>query len=300
MLLKKKRSRELLLIYLFLLPAFAVFMLYRIIPLGWNLVLSFQEWKAIGPNPWIGLSNYTKMFKDEVFWKSLSNTIIYFIVGSPVAIILAIFIAISVNQPLKGRNVYRALIFIPYPITPIAIGIIWQWLYNERFGLINYILRSIGIVDEGIPFLQSFRWALPSVILTSIWQVVGFFFILVLTGLQSIPSELYEAAIIDGASARNRFFRITLPLIRSTIFICFIVGIINSFTLFDLIYVMTGGGPGHSTEILITYIYKNAFSFGKMGYAASITVILFLFLLIITYLMNRVSGGEAGGMEIYE
>lgn len=300
MLLKKKRSRELLLIYLFLLPAFAVFMLYRIIPLGWNLVLSFQEWKAIGPNPWIGLSNYTKMFKDEVFWKSLSNTIIYFIVGSPVAIILAIFIAISVNQPLKGRNVYRALIFIPYPITPIAIGIIWQWLYNERFGLINYILRSIGIVGEGIPFLQSFRWALPSVILTSIWQVVGFFFILILTGLQSIPSELYEAAIIDGASARNRFFRITLPLIRSTIFICFIVGIINSFTLFDLIYVMTGGGPGHSTEILITYIYKNAFSFGKMGYAASITVILFLFLLIITYLMNRVSGGEAGGMEIYE
>ena len=300
MLLKKKRSRELLLIYLFLLPAFAVFMLYRIIPLGWNLVLSFQEWKAIGPNPWIGLSNYTKMFKDEVFWKSLSNTIIYFIVGSPVAIILAIFIAISVNQPLKGRNVYRALIFIPYPITPIAIGIIWQWLYNERFGLINYILRSIGIVGEGIPFLQSFRWALPSVILTSIWQVVGFFFILILTGLQSIPSELYEAAIIDGASARNRFFRITLPLIRSTIFICFIVGIINSFTLFDLIYVMTGGGPGHSTEILITYIYKNAFSFGKMGYAASITVILFLFLLIITYLMNRISGGEAGGMEIYE
>ena len=300
MLLKKKRSRELLLIYLFLLPAFAVFMLYRIIPLGWNLVLSFQEWKAIGPNPWIGLSNYTKMLKDEVFWKSLSNTIIYFIVGSPVAIILAIFIAISVNQPLKGRNVYRALIFIPYPITPIAIGIIWQWLYNERFGLINYILRSIGIVGEGIPFLQSFRWALPSVILTSIWQVVGFFFILILTGLQSIPSELYEAAIIDGASARNRFFRITLPLIRSTIFICFIVGIINSFTLFDLIYVMTGGGPGHSTEILITYIYKNAFSFGKMGYAASITVILFLFLLIITYLMNRISGGEAGGMEIYE
>ena len=300
MLLKKKRSRELLLIYLFLLPAFAVFMLYRIIPLGWNLVLSFQEWKAIGPNPWIGLSNYTKMLKDEVFWKSLSNTIIYFIIGSPIAIILAIIIAIFVNQPLKGRNVYRALIFIPYPITPIAIGIIWQWLYNERFGLINYILRSIGIVGEGIPFLQSFRWALPSVILTSIWQVVGFFFILILTGLQSIPSELYEAAIIDGASARNRFFRITLPLIRSTIFICFIVGIINSFTLFDLIYVMTGGGPGHSTEILITYIYKNAFSFGKMGYAASITVILFLFLLIITYLMNRISGGEAGGMEIYE
>jgi ABC-type sugar transport system permease subunit len=300
MLLKRKRSRELLLIYLFLLPALAVFLIYRIIPLGWNLFLSFQEWKAIGPNSWIGLSNYAKMFKDDVFWKSLANTMIYFAVGSPIAIILAIFIAIFVNQPLRGRNIYRALIFIPYPITPIAVGIIWQWLYNERFGLINYLLRSIGIVDQGIPFLQSFQWALPAVILTSIWQVVGFFFILVLTGLQSIPSELYEAAIIDGASSRNRFFRITLPLIRSTIFICFIVGIINSFTLFDLIYVMTGGGPGHSTEILITYIYMNAFSFGKMGYAASITVILFLFLLIITYGMNRVSGGEAGGMEIYE
>jgi ABC-type sugar transport system permease subunit len=270
------------------------------LPLGWNLLLSFQEWKYVGANPWIGIENYVKMFQDKVFWESLRNTIIYFAVGSPIALIIAIFVAIFVNQPIKGRNAYRALIFIPYPITPIAIAIIWQWLYNEHYGLINFILRSLGIIEEGIPFLQSFQWALPSVIITSIWQVVGFFFILVLTGLQSIPSELYEVATIDGANARNRFFHITLPLIRSTIFICFIVGIINSFTLFDLIYVMTEGGPGHSTEILITYIYKNAFGFGKMGYAAAITVIMFLFLLLITFIMNKVSGGEAGGMDVYE
>ena len=297
----KKEFRQVRwMIYLFLFPSLAIFLLYRIVPLVWNLALSFQEWKPIGANVFVGLSNYIEMFRSDVFWQSLLHTVIYFFIGSPITIGIAIFVAILVNRPLFGRNAYRAIVFLPYPITPVAIAIIWKWLYDEKVGLINYILRSIGIVDEGIPFLQSFHWALPAVIMTSIWQVVGFFFILVLTGLQSIPSELYEAAIIDGASPRNRFFRITLPLIRSTIFICFIVGIINSFTLFDLIYVMTGGGPGHSTEILITYIYMNAFSFGKMGYAASITVILFLFLLVITYVMNRVSGGEAGGMEVYE
>ena len=146
MLLKKKRSRELLLIYLFLLPAFAVFMIYRIIPLGWNLLLSFQEWKPVGPNDWIGLSNYAKMFKDEVFWKSLTNTVIYFAIGSPIAIILAIFIAIFVNQPLGGRNAYRALIFLPYPITPIAIGIIWQWA-----DIVVHQNRNMNLAQCAIP-----------------------------------------------------------------------------------------------------------------------------------------------------
>jgi multiple sugar transport system permease protein len=296
----KKEFRQVRwMIYLFLFPSLAIFLLYRIVPLVWNLALSFQEWKPIGPNVFVGLSNYIEMFRSDVFWQSLLHTVIYFFIGSPITIGIAIFVAILVNRPLFGRNAYRAIVFLPYPITPVAIAIIWKWLYDEKVGLINYILRSLGLVKQGIPFLQSFSLALPSVIATSIWQVLGYFVLLLLTGLQSIPEDLYEVAELDGAGFFTQLFRITLPLIRPTIFICFIVGIINSFTLFDMIYVMTKGGPGNATEILITNIYKNAFTFNRMGYAAAMTFVMFLFLLLITWLSNKASGGEAGGVHYY-
>jgi len=296
----QRRTRILLMIYLFLFPSLAIFLLYRITPIIWNFFLSFYEWQYIGPNTWVGLRNYIDMIQSDVFWQSFKNTIIYFFGGTPVAIALAVLIAVLVNNPIRGRNAYRVMVFLPYPITPVAIAIIWQWLYNEKVGLINYVLRSLGLVENPIRFLQSFKLALPSVILTSVWQVLGYFVIIVLTGLQTIPDDLYEAAELDGASRITQFFRITLPLIRSTIFLCFIVGIINSFTVFDIIYVMTDGGPGHATEILVTNIYKNAFTFNRMGYAAAMTVFMFLFLLIVTWYSNRISGGEAGGVNYYE
>jgi ABC-type sugar transport system permease subunit len=287
-------------VYLFLLPSLAIFLLYRIIPIGWNFLLSFQEWKVIGANEWVGLEQYVDMFTNDIFWQSFRNTLVYFFLGSPLAIAVAIVIATLVNNPMRGRNFYRVVVFLPYPITPVAIAIIWQWLYNKDVGLINFVLREIGLVEAGIPFLQSFQLALPSVIVTSIWQVLGYFVILILAGLQTIPTDLYESAELDGASPLARFFKITIPLIRPTLFLCFIVGIINSFTVFDMVWVMTRGGPGHATEILITNIYKNAFTFNKIGYAAAMTVFMFVFLLIVTWYSNRLSGGEAGGVEYYE
>lgn len=297
---KRTQGKTLAMVYFFLLPSLAIFLLYRIIPIGWNLLLSFQEWKFIGPNAWVGFEHYADMFTDEVFWQSFRNTLVYFFVGSPLAIAFAIIIAALVNNPMRGRNFYRVVVFLPYPITPVAIAIIWKWMYNRDVGLINFVLRELGLVEQGIPFLQSFTWALPSVIMTSIWQVLGYFVILVLAGLQTIPNDLYESAELDGASPVAQFFRITLPLIRSTIFLCFIVGIINSFTVFDMVYVMTNGGPGHATEILITNIYKNAFTFNNIGFAAAMTVFMFVFLLIVTWYSNRLSGGEAGGVDFYE
>jgi len=296
----QKRRSILLMIYLFLFPSVAIFILYRITPIIWNFVLSFQEWQFIGPNKWVGLRNYAEMIRDPVFWQSFKNTLIYFFGGTPIAIALAVLVAVLVNNPIRGRNAYRVMIFLPYPITPVAVAIIWQWLYNEKVGLINFVLRTLGLVSDPVPFLQSFTLALPSVIVTTVWQVLGYFVIIVLTGLQTIPDDLYESAELDGASRLVQFFRITLPLIRSTIFLCFIVGIINSFTVFDIIYVMTDGGPGHATEILVTNIYKNAFTFNRLGYAAAMTVFMFLFLLLVTWYSNRVSGGEAGGVNYYE
>lgn len=292
--------RRIPLIILYLVPSILVFVLYRWLPVIWNLVLSFQKWKPIGDNEWVGAGNYITMFADPVFWESLQNTLVYFFVGTPIAIGLALLLALFVNEPIPGRNAYRTIIFLPYPITPVAIGLIWKWLLNDRVGFVNYVLRTFGLIDEGIPFLQSFDFALFSVIGTTIWQVLGYFMILVLAGLQTVPTELKDAALIDGAGPIRRTWSITLPLIRSTLFLCFIIGIINSFTVFDMVYVMTGGGPGHATEFLVTYIYRNAFEFNRLGYSAAMTVVMFLVLLAVTLVSNRLSGGEAGGARHYE
>lgn len=296
---QRRRSRALMIIIL-LAPSLIVFFLYRAVPIVWNLVLSFEKWNFVETPKFVGLVNYGKVFADPIFWESFKNTVLYFFGGSPIAIVLALGLSLLVNKPLKGRNLYRALIFLPYPITPVAIAIIWKWLYDDKVGLINFILRSLGLTREGIGFLSNFSWALPSVIFTTIWQVLGYFVIIMLSGLQTIPGELYESAELDGASAAQRLWSITLPLIRPTIFLCFIVGIINSFTTFDVIYIMTNGGPGHATEILVTYIYKNAFTFNQIGAAAAMTLVMFLFLLLITVVSNRISGGEAGGVNYYE
>jgi ABC-type sugar transport system permease subunit len=296
-LFSRSRSRDLALIWLFLAPSLIIFALYRIIPLGWNAVLSVQFWSPYKPAEFAGLYHYEEMlFYDEAFWEILRNTII-FMASAPIGIAIALGIALLVNVQIRGRNVYRTIVFMSYPVMTVAVGIIWQWLFNENVGLINYVLVSIGLIDDGIPFLQSFDWAFPAVIVASIWQVLGFYMIILLTGLQSIPQNLYEAASIDGASRWQSFRRITLPLIRPSLFLCFVVGIINSFTAFDLIFVMTGGGPGHSTDLLVTYIYKTAFRLSKFDYASAITIVNFVLFLLLAFIANRLAGGEAGAIK---
>jgi len=200
-------------------------------------------------------------------------------------------------QGLKGATVYRTIVFLSYPLMAVAVGIIWRWMYDERGGIINYALRASGLVDRPIGFLQDFDWALPSVIFAEIWQVLGFYMIILLTGLQSIPQNLYEAARIDGAPAWARFFRITVPMLRPSLFLCIVVGILNSFSSFDLVYIMTNGGPGHATELLITHIYKSAFVETKFDYAAALTVVQFALLVVLTIAANRAAGGNAGAVE---
>lgn len=286
-----------MLIWAFLAPALLIFILYRVLPLGWNVWLSFQEWSPLKPARWAGLYHYEEMlFYDDVFWQALWNTLIVILSG-PLGIVLALGIALLVNAEIRGRDVYRTIVFLSYPLMTVAVGIIWRWMYDERVGLINYLLRSAGIIDQPIAFLQSFAWALPAVIIANIWQMLGFYMIVLLTGLQSVPPNLYEAAAVDGVPRAAQFRRITLPLLRPSIFLCFIIGMLNSFTSFDLIYVMTNGGPGHATELLVTWIYKQAFVQTRFDYAAALTVALFTLLLLIAWLANRLAGGNAGAIE---
>ncbi len=288
-----KHRRELVLVWAFLLPSIAIFVLYRILPLLWNVVLSLQQFSLFGQTKWIWLEHYRDMWDDEVFWTSLWNTLIY-LASAPFGIALALAVSLAVNSEIRGRNMYRTIVFLSYPLMTVAVGIIWRWMYDEKVGLFNFILRSLGVIDQPLPFLQSFELALPSVLLANVWQILGFYMIILLAGLQNIPQNLYEAAAIDGASAGQQFFRITLPLLRPSIFLAFVIGIMTSFTSFDLVYVMTGGGPGHSSELLVTYIYKAAFELSKIDYAAALTVVQFVLLVALTWLGNRLSGGDAG------
>lgn len=293
----RKRTREGALAVCFLLPALTIFFLYRILPLGWNIWLSFHSWSPLKPAQFVGLENYDEMLRDDdVFWEALGNSLI-FIGCSPLAIAAALGIALLVNSDLRGAAIYRTIVFLSYPLMTVAVGIIWRWLYDERAGLFNYVLRATGVIDQPLPFLQSYDFALLCVILADFWQVLGFYMIILLTGLQSIPQHLYEAARVDGVPTRARFFRITLPLLRPSIFICIVVGILNSFTSFDLIYVMTNGGPGHATELLITHIYKSGFGQTRFDYAAALTVVQFGLLVVLTWVANRLSGGNAGALE---
>ncbi len=292
-----KRTRQAVLVWCFLAPSLAIFFLYRVLPLGWNVWLSFQEWSPMRPAEFAGLYHYEEMlFYDDVFWTALWNTLI-FIASGPVGIVLALGIALLVNAEIRGREIYRTIVFLSYPLMTVAVGIIWRWLYDERVGLFNYVLRSAGVIDEPIAFLQTFEWSLPAVILANIWQVLGFYMIVLLTGLQSIPHNLYEAADIDGAPRWAQLWRITLPMLKPAIFLCFIIGMLNSFTAFDLVWVMTGGGPGHATELLVTYIYKQAFMQTAFDYAAALTTVLFVLLVAIAWLANRLSGGDAGAVR---
>jgi ABC-type sugar transport system permease subunit len=291
------RARQQKVVACFLAPSLLIFIVYRIAPLIWNIILSFQSWSPLRPATWVGLDNYDEMFRDDdVFWQALWNTLI-FLGAQPIAIALALAIALLVNSDLKGASIYRTIVFLSYPLMTVAVAIIWHWMYNERGGLINYALRQAHIIHQPIAFLDSFTWALPSAIVANTWQVLGFFMIVLLSGLQNIPPHLYEAARVDGAPASARFLRITLPILRPSLFLCVVIGMLNSFSAFDLIYVMTNGGPGHATELLITYIYKQGFGASRFDYAAALTVAQFALLLLLTWIAHRAVGGNAGAIE---
>lgn len=290
-----RRARRTALIVCFLAPSLAIFLLYRVLPLGWNLWLSFEHWSPLHPARWAGIAHYADMLDDDVFWQSLQNTLI-FMAAAPIAIATALGIALLVNSDLKGAAVYRTIVFLSYPLMTVAVGIIWRWMYDARGGLINYVLRAAGVIDKPIAFLESDVWALPCVIVADFWQVLGFYMIILLTGLQNIAPHLMEAARIDGAPAHARFFRITLPLLKPSLFLCAVIGLLNSFNAFDLVYIMTQGGPDHATDLLITYIYETGFGETQFDYAAALTIVQFSLLLVLTWLAHRAAGRNAGAL----
>lgn len=272
--------------YTFLLPNILGFLIFICLPVCASFLMSFTEWNGFGEIKFAGLSNYTHLWRDETFRISLFNSLIMTAVSVPVTLILAILAAVALNKGLRGVKIFRTAIFLPHITATIAVAVVWQLLYNPTMGPINGILRSIGI-DNPPMWLASTHWALISVIIVSIWHSIGYYMVLYLAGLQGIPKDLYEAAEIDGAGKVAQFRKITVPMLSPVIFFTVIMGIINSFKVFDLVFVLTKGGPGRSTHMLVYDIYYTAFQRFEYGYASAMAYVLFTIILVITLIQFR-------------
>jgi multiple sugar transport system permease protein len=266
--------------FILLMPNFLCFLMFLLIPLVASFILSFTQWDLMTPIQRVGFANYVELFKDETFLKSLGNTIYFTFVSVPIGITISLFLAMGLNQCIKGMKIYRATYFFPVIASMVAVALVWSWIYNPEFGLFNYFLSMIGI--RGPKWLVSNEWAMPSIIITAIWKGLGFNMLLFLAGLQGIPKTYYEVADIDGATWPHKFFYITLPLLSHVILFVVIISIINSFQVFDFVYLMTYGGPSRSTSVLVFYLYQNAFRYFRMGYASAIAYAIFFLILVFT------------------
>lgn len=281
------RHQRQVLPYVFIAPNLLLFSAFMFAPLIYAFYISFFEWRGIGATNFVGLGNYRTLFTDPVFWQSLRHTFVYAAGVVPTSIGLGLATALLLNRRVPGRAFLRSVYFMPVVISAVATGVIAQWIFNDSYGVINVALRAFGLGT--IPWLNSPTWALASVIIATAWIRIGFCMVLYLAGLQSIPGMYYDAAQVDGASRWQQFRHVTWPLLMPTTFLLLILNIIFSFESFDLVFVMTGGGPGYSTTVLPVYIYQSAFQTGRMGYGSAIGIVLLFIILIFTLVQWRLS-----------
>jgi multiple sugar transport system permease protein len=282
----RRRTKQALWLIFFLGPGLLGLLVFTVGPILASLVLTFFDWDLLTAPRFVGVQNYTRLWNDHDFWVALRNTLIFIVGYVPLVLVLAFIVAHTLNIPFRGIAALRAAFFVPVVSSWVAVALLWSWLFNPRYGLVNYLLSLVGI--SGPNWLFDPHWAMPAIILTSVWKDLGFVMVLFLAGLQAIPNDYYEAAAIDGATSVQKLRFITLPLIAPTTFFVSVISLINSFQVFDQVWIMTGGGPAGATSVLVERIVKHAFSYGEMGYAATISWVLFALVFIVTLLQFRV------------
>jgi multiple sugar transport system permease protein len=276
----QKTIRENITGYLFALPWLINLILLTTLPVGSAVYYSFTQYNVLKPARWIGLQNYQTMLTDDpLFWTALNNTIYYAMFAVPMGLILALTLALLLNQQVPGIAFFRATFFLPSIVPVVAASVVWAWILNPEFGLINDLLGRLGLYRP--PWLTSPQWSKPALILMSLWSI-GPTTIIFLAGLQDIPRHLYEAAEIDGASAWQRFVTVTIPLLTPTIFFNLVVGVIDAFQIFAQVYIISEGGPVWSTLFYVFYLWQQGFRFFKMGYASALALVLFVIILALT------------------
>jgi multiple sugar transport system permease protein len=288
MVYKQKAVQKYLWVAFFLFPSLIGLLVFLVIPMLSSLALTFYEWDPLLPThfTFLGLDNYSTLIRDSDFWAALGHTL-FFIVGYiPLVMVTGLSVALLLNQKLVGRTFFRGAFFLPVISAWVAVALMWTWIFNPKFGIVNYLLGLVGIAGPG--WLYDPNWAMPAIILTSVWKDTGFIMVLFLASLQGIPQEYYEAASLDGANPWAKLRYITLPLLSPTIFFAMIISLINSFQVFDQVWIMTKGGPAGSTSVLVEQIVNNSFRYGRMGYAATLSWVLFLIVFAVTIFQTRV------------
>ncbi|WP_405087586.1 carbohydrate ABC transporter permease [Microbispora sp. NBC_01389] len=272
----------------FILPNFLGFALFTLIPMLAAFALAFLKWDSYNTPEWVGLENFRRLLRDENFYVALRNTLYYAVGHIPLTLAAALGLAVALDRKLRGVQFFRTAAFFPYITSLVAVAVVWNMLFNPTAGPVNQLLHALG-VDDPPRWVASTDWAMPAVIVTSVWRDMGYYMVLFLAGLQTIPKEYYEAARVDGANAWERFWRITLPCLRPTTFFVVVMLTIQSFKVLDLIVVMTDGGPGRSTLVLAQLIYRKGITEGHFGYSSAIALVLFVIVLTVTVVQFRLN-----------
>jgi multiple sugar transport system permease protein len=272
--------------WVFILPNFVGFAALTLVPVVIALALSLMTWNSYDTPAWAGLDNFRRMVGSDTFWQALRNTAYYAAGHIPLTLVLALAFALLLNRRLRGVNLFRTALFLPYVTSLVAAAVVWNMLFNPESGPVNQALRALGVADPP-GWTTSTTWAMPAIIITSVWRDLGYYMVIYLAGLQTIPAYLHEAAQMDGAGAWQRFRNVTLPGLRPTTFLVLIMLTISSFKVFDLVQVMTEGGPGRSTLVLSQLIFREGITEGRFGYASAISMVLFAVVLTVTLLQFR-------------
>lgn len=284
------RGREAISGYLFLLPYLAVVGLFTVYPILHGLYISLFDYKITGDSSFVGLANYQRMLHDEMFWRSLWNTARFVLMNAPSTVVLGLALALLVDAPIRGKQFFRVIFFAPHVLSISVVATLWVWILQPQYGILNKLLVGVGLQPP--QWLSDPLWAMPSVVVTTLWWTVGFNLIVFLAGLQEIPTSLYEAGRIDGAGPWALFRHITLPGLRRTMLFVTVNQVITSFQVFGQVFIMTQGGPYGTTKVLIQYVYENAFRYFRMGYGSAMAYALFLLLLVLTVIQFRLGGDE--------
>ncbi|MBQ7126397.1 sugar ABC transporter permease [bacterium] len=267
--------------WIFILPAVLGTFIFIIIPVIYSFGLSFTKWDLLNPIEFVGFQNYKTLFSDSLFYKILLNTVVFALSTSFLGVIIPLVLASILNTKIRGSEFFKTAYFLPFITPMVVIGIVWTWIFDPNIGFLNQILHN------NINWLYDSKYAMPAIIIVSVWKLIGYNMIIFLSALSGVSQSLFEAAKIDGANSLQIFKNVTIPILSPTIFFVIIITAISSFQVFDLIYLMTQGGPLDSTNVLVFSIYKNAFEYFNVGYASATAYVLFLIILILTLVQWR-------------
>jgi multiple sugar transport system permease protein len=277
--------------YAFISPNLLLLTLFLFVPLGWAFVLSFQEVGSFGPATWAGLDNYRQLVTDSVFWRTLLNTGVFTVATVPTSVAIGLGLAVLLDKAMPARGVFRTVIVLPIVISGLVTSLIGLLMFREGVGLANGMLRAVGF--GGLSWQSNGALAMLSLVLMTLWTRVGFAMVVYLAALQDVPAELYEAAELDGAGPWKRFTNVTVPTVGPTTLFLLVVNVIWSFQIFDVVYVMTNGGPGYATSMLVTYAYDRGFGPSHLfGYGSTIGVVIFVLTLVLTLVQLRLRRGS--------